>query len=95
MKWTFRTLLQKSKSTPPGYSLTFYDGSIDDDKFPIRGVSFSSPSSLRQFLNDILRRQDSQVLIDQCDATSLAIEFWQSLDEQDIHQINKLAESVL
>jgi hypothetical protein len=95
MKWTFRTLLQKSTSSQSAYSMTFYDGDVDIERFPIRGISFSSESSLRQFLDDTLRRKDSQSLIQQGNSTSSAIQFWQILDEETIQEIKKVAGSVL
>jgi len=95
MKWTFKTLLQHSSSGQYGYSVTFYDGDIDEKRFPIRGVSFSSQASLRQFLDDILRRKDSQYLIQSADSTSLAVDFIQTIDEATLQEINKVAGSTL
>lgn len=95
MKSTFTTLLQRSRSDNCAYSLTFYDGSIDDKDFPIRGLNFVSQASLRQFLDSVLGRKDSQWLIQRSDSTSLAVEFCQSIDDKTLKEINKVAGSIL
>ena len=90
----FHALLQRSRSDKT-YSLTFYEGNIDEKSFPIRGVRFSSQASLRRFLDEPLRRKDSQKLIQDADSTDLAISFYQVIDGEALCKINKVAGSIL